>query len=342
MKSKWLLYPTVALLLILTIALGVIAVFRSGFPKTHEQSELAESAAVTSGLDSLPDYAFNHITGEAVVDFEEGNEVYLAPDLLPYLERMEKGVPATDGDGFYLLHDNGELVYDSSATKHVEGVLDNLITLINHFARKGYSMEASHQLQRFYVMYYDCFLNTSYEVLTSNLAKCFPLEGADPTVLQGRIEEVFGIYSGDGFAFVFNPLQVADIRVEFCCVTPPEVALPFEEEALCQYDLLENDDVDGYECHLESWLHHMIRTAKDASLDEERIYVAQMLYAGSLANAEYRPDWAEAIVKCLSVEDWNFDSLKYAVETEFGVSLDHNVLVRAYFDARNEEMKHDE
>ena len=40
MKSKWLLYPTVALLLILTIALGVIAVFRSGFPKTHEQSEL--------------------------------------------------------------------------------------------------------------------------------------------------------------------------------------------------------------------------------------------------------------------------------------------------------------
>jgi hypothetical protein len=76
-------------------------------------------------------------------------------------------------------------------------------------------------------------------------------------------------------------------------------------------------------------------------VDEERIYVAQLIYMGSLADAEYRADWADELVKCLSVENWRFDPLKLAVETSFGVSLDGNVPVQNYLETKNTEVNHE-
>ena len=345
MKNKIWGTIAVAILLLIAMGLGVLAVFRfeTADPRDPAESNTLEGEA--SGTDMVvgtePDYLFEHVTGEGVVDFDEGCEVFLDMSLLPYLERLENGVPAIDEDGNYYLNADGKIVYDTSTEKHVEGVLDNLITLINHFAGEEYSMEASHQIQRFYVQYYDRFRGTSFEDLTAGLAVCFPKGGADPETLHESVLNEFGFVSGDDFASVFKPLEVAEIRVDFSNVKPHAVELTDEYKALCIYDEVQNPEDSGYERNLEGWLHNVISACKKASLDEERIHLAQLIYTGSLADAEYRADWAEALIGCLSVEDRTFDTLKLAVEAEFGVSLDGNVPVQNYFETKNTEVNHE-
>ena len=348
MKSKKWLVIAVSLLLVVSTGIGVVAViqFGDGTPNTPAENETVE----WTGSDELfggelfgtePNFQFEHITGDAVVDFDDGCEYFLDESLLPYLERLEMGVPATDEAGNYYLNADGKIVYDTATEKHVEGVLDNLITLINHFAREEYSINASHEIQRFYVQYYDRFLDTSFDDLTAGLAVCFPKGGADPETLHESVLNEFGFVSGDDFASVFKPLEVAEIRVDFSNVKPNAVELTDEYKALCIYDEVQNPEDSGYERNLEGWLHNVISACKKASLDEERIHLAQLIYAGSLADAEYRADWAEALIGCLSVEDWTFDTLKLAVEAEFGVCLDGNVPVQNYFETRNTEVNHE-
>ena len=109
-------------------------------------------------------------------------------------------------------------------------------------------------------------------------------------------------------------------------------------ESLCIYDSWYNEEDDGYERNLEAWLHNVIKVTREANLSEEKIIVAQIVYAGSVADAEYRSDWADALVKCLSIEDWSYDNLKLAVEAEFGVCLDNNVSIQEYFEALDAEV----
>ena len=348
MKSKKWLVIAVSLLLVISTGIGVVAVIQFGDstpnnPAENETVEWTGSDELFGGelFGTEPNFQFEHITGDAVVDFVDGFEYFLDESLLPYLERLEMGVPATDEAGNYYLNADGKIVYDDSTEKHVEGVLDNLIVLINHFAREEYSINASHEIQRFYVQYYDRFLDTSFDDLTAGLATCFPKGGADPETLHESVLEEFGFVSGDDFASVFKPLEVAEIRVDFSNVKPNAVELTDEYKALCIYDEVKNPNDEGYERNLEGWLYNVISACKKASLDEERIHLAQLIYAGSLADAEYRADWAEALVECLSVEDRTFDTLKLAVEAEFGVSLDGNVPVQNYFETKNTEVNHE-
>ena len=83
---------------------------------------------------------------------------------------------------------------------------------------------------------------------------------------------------------------------------------------------------------------NIIRTATDAGLDEETAIVAQILYAGSLADAEYRSGWDQALVRCLTISDWIFDNLKLAVQNEFGVCIDYNLPLIEYFEAKQAEV----
>ena len=88
---------------------------------------------------------------------------------------------------------------------------------------------------------------------------------------------------------------------------------------------------DGGFTSKSAWLHNVIKATSEAELSEAKIIVAQIVYAGSIADAEYRPDWADALVKCLFIEDWSYDNLKLAVESAFGVCLDYNVPIQEYF-----------
>ena len=348
MKSKKWLVIAVSLLLVISTGVGVVAVIQFGGGNTDTPAE--NETVEWTGSDELlgdelfgtePDFSFDHTAGDAVVDFDAGCEYFLDESLLAYLDRLETGVPATDEAGNYYLNADGKIVYDTATEKHVEGVLDNLITLINHFAREEYSINASHEIQRFYVRYYDRFLGTSFEDLTAGLAVCFPKGGADPETLHESVLAEFGFVSGDDFASVFKPLEVAEIRVDFSNVKPNAVENPDQWADVCIYDEVRNPEDSGYERNLEGWLYNVISACKKASLDAERIHLAQLIYAGSLADAEYRADWAEALIGCLSVENWTFDALKLAVEAEFGVCLDGNVPVQNYFETRNTEVNHE-
>ena len=251
---------------------------------------------------------------------------------------MDQGVPAIDENGNYYLYEDGDVVYDYSGEKKLEAVLDNVILLINHFVKENYSMEAIHQIQRFYIEYHESLEGVSFEELSAKIGKCFSVEGADPETLNQTVIEVFGYNRGDECAFVFTPMTVAPIKVEFYNVLPKEVELTESMELLCIYDSWMNEEDDGYERNLENWLHNIIYVAREAGISDEKIVVAQILYAGSIADAEYRSDWESALIECLTIDDWTFESLKKAVEREFGVSLDYNVPIQEYFDAISSEV----
>lgn len=74
-----------------------------------------------TGEQTTDDNRFEHIVGEPVIEFDEGVEVFLDQSIIPYLERMEVGVPATDGLGNYYLDGAGDIVYDMSEEKNSNG-----------------------------------------------------------------------------------------------------------------------------------------------------------------------------------------------------------------------------
>ncbi|MBQ7293237.1 MAG: hypothetical protein IJW79_05800 [Clostridia bacterium] len=321
----------VALVLVAASVIGAVFVFGRN-TDTLPTETTAIQATTNGGLH------FDHVTGDAVIDFDDGNEKYLDTSLVAYLERMEKGIPSVDENGNYYCDENGEIMYDTSKEKDLEPVLDNLILLINHFAKEQYSVDALWQIQRFYVQYYDRFGGASFAELAEKLSVCFPIGGADAETLSDTVQRVFGFSRGDGFAFVFSPFEVAKISVPFCDVLPKEVELSEELELFCIYDNWKNEDDDGYERNLEGWLHNVIAVASEAELSIEETVAAQILYAGSLADAEYRADWSEALIRCMKTENKTYDNFKIAVETEFGVSIDGNVPLQEYFEAIGTEV----
>ena len=340
MLNNRMLIPALIIPLVVALIVGLFFIFRADEPKDPVQTDPPIDTTEPSG-DTIviePDYRFEHTIGDPVIDFDEGNEVFLDMSLLSYLERMEFGTPAVDEDGNYYFDVDGDIEYNADEEKHVEGVLDNLITLINHFAKEEYSMEASHQIQRFYVTYYDRFLETKYEELVANITECFPKEGADPETLPETMLEVFGFSRGDEFAFVFSPIEVAPIKVEFYNVRPSDIVLTEAEESLCIYENWHNPEDDGYERNLEGWLHNVIHVVSEKGYNDETVPLAQILFAGSLADAEYCSDWDDALIRCFSIEDMNYDNFKLSVEREFGVCTDYNVPLMDYFAAVGSEV----
>lgn len=331
MLNNRILIIVTTIILIVALVIGAFYIF--GTDEQNNPAETTTTQATTNG-----GLHFDHVTGDAVIDFDDGNEKYLDTSLVAYLERMEKGVPAIDKNGNYYCDENGELIYDISKEKDLEPVLDNLILLINHFAKEQYSVDALWQIQRFYVQYYDRFGGASFDELAEKLSACFPRGGADAETLADTLKNVFGFSRGDGFSFVFKPFEVAKISVPFCDVLPKEIELNEDLELFCIYDNWKNEDDDGYERNLEGWLHNVIAVASEAELSAEETVAAQILYAGSLADAEYSADWSEALIRCMKTENMTYDNFKIAVEAEFGVSIDGNVPLQEYFDAIGAEV----
>ncbi len=322
-----------AVLILSLVSTVVFFVARDDTAEPQESvTDTVSDSDTTHTHDHESGFQFEHTTGEAVIEFDEGNEMYFDTSILPYLERMEKGVPVLDENGNYTLDEFGNLCYDPDQEQNIEGVLDNLITLINHFAKEGYSVEASQQIQRFYVMFYDRVADEPYETLVAKLAVCFPAGGADSSTLSDTVAETFGIYSGDDYSLVFFPLAVMPLNIDFANVKPNTVELSAEDEALCIYDECSGNLDEHYERNLEGWLHNIVSMCGASDIPADRIRVAQLLYTHSLTEAEFRADWDEALIRCLAVESWDYDTFKAAVDAEFGVTVDHNVPVQNYFE----------
>ena len=99
--------------------------------------------------------------------------------------------------------------------------------------------------------------------------------------------EVFGFSRGDEFAFVFSPIEVAPIKVEFYNVRPSDIVLTEAEESICIYENWHNPEDDGYERNLEGWLHNVIHVVTEKGYNDETVTLAQILFAGSLADSCY-------------------------------------------------------
>ena len=147
MHSNRIWIPILIVAIVSGLIIGLFFILGSDEPKDPNPSD-------TTAPDFIviePNYQFGHTQGNTVIDFVNGNEKFLDESLVAYIERMENGTPALDENGNYYYDKDGDIVYDTSEQQHVKGVLDNLITLINRFAEKEYSLEASHQVQRFYI-----------------------------------------------------------------------------------------------------------------------------------------------------------------------------------------------
>ena len=323
------------IIVIIVILLAVCAVITGTVILLNKASD-NEPESIQSPEDDTDNGNFEHTTGEPIIDFDDGNENYFDHSLIAYLEHMERGVPAIDENGNYYLK-NGEIVYVNGNEEKVEKILDNLILLINHFAKSEYSLEASHQIQRFYVGYYDSLAEIPFNELVDKLAKCFPKDGADPVTFSQSVSNVFGYSIGDYCAFVFDPMTAPQVKIKFYNVLPENITLTDELESLCIYDNWKNADDDGYERNLEMWLHNVISVTSNADFSIEYSIVAQMLYAGSIADAEYLSDWSEALLRCFEIEAFTYDNFKLAVEQEFGVSIDHNQALIECFEVKNTE-----
>ena len=73
---------TIIIVALVLVAASVIGAVFGGNTDTPPTETTATQATTNGGLH------FDHVTGDAVIDFDEGNEKYLDTSLSAYLERM--------------------------------------------------------------------------------------------------------------------------------------------------------------------------------------------------------------------------------------------------------------
>ena len=61
-----------------------------------------------------------------------------------------------------------------------------------------------------------------------------------------------------------------------------------EDEMICIFDIWHSEENAEYERNLELWCHKIVKELQKKNMDEETIIAAQILYAASLADTEYR------------------------------------------------------
>ena len=276
--------------------------------------------------------------GVVVVPTFDGNtclskerEEMLESNILLQIDRLKSGVPIEDDDGNYLTDENGELVYESSYVVDYIDMEANLAVIINHFADKGYSIEAIKQIQRYYFNYAWTFVKYDKDTLFEMLEMCFPANGTTPDALTEKAEEVFGQFRDDGFAFVFKePDRVADIYVSVCDVKPwGETEVPSGKAHLCIFNELYSGDET--ERNLEGWLHKIINELSSHGYGEKDIIIAQLLYAGSLTEIEYSSGIIDNIRKCIDADKTqSVEDLELLVRDIFDVDIRENIALIDY------------
>ena len=115
-----------------------------------------------------------------LVDFDEGNEVYLDADVIAILTEME-----AEGE---------EDLVNASLLGEIQ--------TINYFAKAGYSHRAICQAQRFYFDFYDAVKEMGFDDFAEKLSACIPTEGADLDGFAQKVQNAFGWGEGMDFSYV--------------------------------------------------------------------------------------------------------------------------------------------
>ena len=271
------------------------------------------------------------LSGDTALSRER--EALFDPTIIAKIEGMRVGTPIADEEGNYLTDENGVLLYEGGNPQLCDALMHNLAVIVNHFCDREYSAESITQLQRFYYHYAQNLTVFTADELLNNMESCFPTVGTTAESLSTKAEEVFGMHRSDGYRLVFeNDAPPMMLRVAFCEVKPhKEYVLTEEQAALCIYDAWADSTED--ERNLHAWLHTVTHQLYAHGYGEKEIVVAQLLYAGSLAECEYRHDWLDALRQCISRErEMSADELRRAVQLTFDVDIANNVALMDYLE----------
>ena len=270
-------------------------------------------------------------SGDAALSRER--EALLDPTIIAEIDCMRVGTPMADEDDNYLTDENGVLLNEGGNPQLCDALMHNLTVIVNHFCDRGCSVESITQIQRFYYHYAQNLTVFTADELLNNMELCFPTMGATVESLSTKAEEVFGMHRSDEYRLVFeNDTPPLMLRVTFCEVKPhKEYVFTEEQAALCIYD--EWTDGTGDERNLHAWLHSLIYHLSAHGYGEKEIVVAQLLYADSLAECEYRQDWLDALRQCFSRErEMSADELRRAVQLTFDIDIANNVALMDYLE----------
>ena len=197
---------------------------------------------------------------------------------------------------------------------------------------KGYTFDAIQQIQRMYFHYSSNYSKYEIDDLLEKLEACFPSNGTTPEALTDTAKEVFGHVREDGFPFVFEDAVVAEFSFYFCDVKPYfNEELSEEDEMICIFDIWHSEENAEYERNLELWCHKIVKDLQKKNMDDEAIIAAQILYAASLADTEYRATLIDDLVLCFA-DDAMYDITVFndkAYEI-FGINIEDNVPLMEY------------
>lgn len=329
-NKKWIIIIVAVILVIsigVTVALVVINKEDTPTPPDVTDDPIISDTPIT------PDNPIQIPVFLGNTELSEERAALLDKGILAEIERLKTGVPKEDDEGNYLTDEHGVLIYESSYVVDYPDMETNLAVLINHFADKEYTEEAIIQIQRYYFHFARTFTEYDTEELFEKIALCFPAEGTTPEDLTLKAEEVFGQIRDDGFRFVFEePDKIAEICAVFCDVKAwGNTELSEDREKLCIFNELYSENES--ERNLEGWLHKIINEMCDFGYGEKELIIAQLLYAGSLSETEYRCDLIEAMRSCISCEqEQSTEELMLAVRNVFDVNIEDNVALMDYLD----------
>ena len=242
------------------------------------------------------------------------------------------GVPVADENGSILTDEAGSFIFEATTAFDFTNIENNLAIMINHFADKGYSFDSIQQIQRMYFHYSSNYSKYEIDELLDKLEACFPSNGTTPEDLTEKAKEVFGHVREDGFPFVFEDTVVAEFSFYFCDVKPYfNEELTEEDEMICIFDIWHSEENAEYERNLELWCHKIVKELQKKNMDEETIIAAQILYAASLADTEYRATLIDDLVHCFADNALNdiilLNDRAYEI---FGVNIEDNVPLMEY------------
>jgi len=333
MLNNRMLLPVIIIPLVVALAVGLYFIFRAD-EQTPPSVDTTETQPPSNSGDEpdeiIPIEVIPAFTGNA--ELSDERKAYVNHGILSEIERTMAGVPVADENGSILTDEAGSFIFEATTAFDFTNIENNLAIMINHFADKGYSFDSIQQIQRMYFHYSSNYSKYEIDELLDKLEACFPSNGTTPEALTEKAKEVFGHVREDGFPFVFEDTVVAEFSFYFCDVKPYfNEELSEEDEMICIFDIWHSEENAEYERNLELWCHKIVKDLQKKNMDDETIIAAQILYAASLADTEYRATLIDDLVLCFA-DDAMYDITVFndkAYEI-FGINIEDNVPLMEY------------
>lgn len=340
MLNNRMLLPVIIIPLVVALAVGLYFIFRAD-EQTQPPVDTTETQPPSNSgnepedviipIEVIPAFSGN-------TELSDERKAYINQGILSEIERTMSGVPIADENGSILTDENGLYIYEATTAFDFTNIENNLAIMINHFADKGYSYESIQQIQRMYFHYSSNYSKYEIDDLLEKLEECFPSDGTTPEALTVKAKEVFGHVREDGFPFVFEDTVVAEISFLFCDVKPYfNEELSEYDETICIFDIWHSEENAEYERNLELWCHKIVKDLQKKNIEEDAIIAAQILYAASLADTEYRTTLIEDLVLCFADDAmYNITLFTDNAYEIFGINVEDNYPLMEYLKEVNQ------